>query len=292
MVPDNRRQLPVTENRFHHGSGEIRCPRHDRQIDDMPAIRRAVRVVEVRIRRVHDRRPGDLGRRRIAHTLRDRPVGQHAQVVLQPPLQREQQRGVIRATGVIELADSAVELPLHRTCELQHTPCIRVARRGRGSEDRRVQLGRAPQMARVISEVAGGDQPVADLPLNAEVPLLQRRRLSMERRVHVNAERRECLRRPSRVERRERIAAWIAEVRIGEPSRRIGDRNLRAPRGVVRKPRIEEEMRRVVEDAPRRPDARPLVPVRRPHHPHARSELPLLPERRAGVGISGVARED
>ena len=114
----------------------------------------------------------------------------------------------------------------------------------------------------------------------------------MQRRVHVDAERRKRLRRPAAVERGERVAARVSLVRIGKASGRgVGDGDLRAPGRVVREACVEEQMRRVVEDAPRRPHARPLVTLRRPDHADPRRELQLLPERRRIVRIARVARE-
>ena len=43
----------------------------------------------------------------------------------------------------------------------------------------------------MVAEIAAGQQPVADLALRADVPLLQRGRLRVERRVDVDARRRE-----------------------------------------------------------------------------------------------------
>ena len=60
-----------------------------------------------------------------------------------------------------------VELaPATRFCERQHAAGVGVAGCRAGAEDRRVQLGRAPEMARVVAEVARRGEPVADLALH------------------------------------------------------------------------------------------------------------------------------
>ena len=110
--------------------------------------------------------------------------------------------------------------------------------------------------------------------------------LDLERRVDVDAERRERRRRPVVVQRRERVAAGIAQVGIGEAAGRVGDGDLRAPRRVVGEARVEEQVRRVVEDAPRRRGRSSTValPASRSRRRAARScaSLPCGRRRRPG----------
>ena len=82
------------------------------------------------------------------------------------------------------------------------------------------------------------------------------------------------------VQRRERIAAGIAQIRIRPAAGRIRDRDLRAPRRVVGEARVEEQVRRIVEDALRGTDARPPVAARSPDGANARRELGELAVRR------------
>ena len=147
-------------------------------------------------------------------------------------------------------------------------------------------------MARVVAEIARRKQPVTHLPLHAQVPLLQRRRIQIERRVDIDAKRGERLVLPVVVQRGERIAAGISEVRIGETAGRIRNRDLRAPRRIVRETRVEEQLRRIVEDAPRRAHAHVLVAGRIPRDADARSEVGDLPFCDAVVRIAVIARED
>ena len=71
------------------------CRPDDREVDHVPAIGRAIRVVQVRIVRIDDRRSGDLRRGRIAHALGQGPVREHAELVLQPPLDLQEQGVVV-----------------------------------------------------------------------------------------------------------------------------------------------------------------------------------------------------
>ena len=130
----------------------------------------------------------------------------------------------------------------------------------------------------MVAQIAGCGEPVAELALQADVPLLERGRLEMQRCVDVDAERRERLRRPAVVQARERIAARIAEVRVREAAGGIGNRNLRAPRRVVGETGVEEEMRRVIEDAPGRSNARRSSPPSASTPPDARRKLRDLPK--------------
>src|SRR5689334_1758029 len=114
----------------------------------------------------------------------------------------------------------------------------------------------------------------------------------MERSIDVDAERRERLRRPAGIERRERIAPGISEIRIGEASGWVRDRDLCAPRRVVGEARVEEEVRRVIEDTPRGAHARLLVSLRRPHRPNSRRKLRDLAERRGIAWVAVVTGED
>src|SRR6266511_4392876 len=144
----------------------------------------------------------------------------------------------------------------------------------------------------MVAEITRRNQPLAELPLCADVPLMQRRRLEIERRVHVDARRGESRRLPVVVERGEWVTARISEVRIGPTTRRIRDRDLRAPWRIVRKPRVEEQMRRVVEDPPRGANARALIVSGSPDCSNTRSKLGEFPFRRSLARISVVARED
>ena len=143
---------------------------------------------------------------------------------------------IVAAAGVVELTDRAIELSLRLVLQVEHAPLVGVAGRGAGPEHRGVELGRAPQVERAVDR----RQPVPERALHADVPLLQLGRLEMERRVDVDAERRERRRLPAGVECRERVATRIAEIWIGEAARRIRDRDLRTPRRVVREARVEE----------------------------------------------------
>src|SRR5207247_10804444 len=120
----------------------------------------------------------------------------------QPALERQEQGSVIGASRVVELADRSVKLPLLRVLQDQGPPLVGIAGRGTRSKYRWVELGRAPQVSRVVAEVTRRREPVAELALHADVPLLQRCRLQVQGRVHVDAERRKRLRRPSGVQRR------------------------------------------------------------------------------------------
>ena len=110
--------------------GTAKGPCDEREADEVAPIRGAVRVVKIRVGRIHDRRSGDLRRRRIAHALRDRPVGEHAQVVLETTLHREQHRAVVGPPGVVELTNRPVELALLRVLQDQGAALVDVAGRG------------------------------------------------------------------------------------------------------------------------------------------------------------------
>src|SRR5688572_26316561 len=114
-------------------------------------------------------------------------------------------------------------------------------------------------MARMVTQVTAGQQPPRELALRAEVPLLERRRFGIERRVDVDARGRERTGPPAIGERREGIAAGIRQIRIREATGRTGECDLRAPRGVVGEAGIEEKVRRVVEPPPAAAKRRLLV---------------------------------
>ena len=226
-----RRELPVAEHRLDHAAANLPDADDRGDVEHVPAIRRAVGVVEIGIVRIDDRRPGDFRRRRIRHALRQRVVGEDAEVVLQAALCRQQQAMINAAAGIVDVSDRAVELPLHRILQDQPAALVGVAGRRARRKDRRVELRRPPQVRRLVAEIGRRQHPVAELPLRADVPLLQRRRVDVHRRIHVDAERRERLRCPPGVERRERIAARIGRVR-DRPSRPAGfDNVICAPQG-------------------------------------------------------------
>src|SRR5438874_911487 len=104
-------------------------------------------------------------------------------------------------------------------------------------------------MRGVVPKIAPGEQPVSDLVLNTDVPLLQRRWMRVDRRVHIDAGSRERLRLPAGQQPGERITARIVQPRIGQAAGGTRQRDLRAPGRIVRETRVEEELRRV-EEAP------------------------------------------
>src|SRR5206468_74099 len=136
----------------------------------------------------------------------------------------------------------------------------------------------------------GHEHVVSDLSLDAQVPLVDVRRLEMQGNADVLSALREG---DVAIKRRGvRISTWKTLPWI--PTRRVGDINLETPRRrISHSAHVLVEVRRVVENSIRCTDRHPPVAPHIPRHSKARCEI--LPTRRTGERSfgchSGIARE-
>ena len=117
----------------------------------------------------------------IGHALGKRPVCKHTEIGSHTALYREKHAFVIGGTRIIEHRHVREVLSFNRVLQIQHTALIGVAQRGARTVDSGIELASAPEMLCVIAEVAGRDEPLLHLALHPNIPLVQSRRMDMQR---------------------------------------------------------------------------------------------------------------
>ena len=128
----------------------------------------------------------------VADAPRDGVVRLYRHAVAAAPLHRHQQPVVLRRAVVNDLLDAGVELAFRGVLQIQHATGLCVARRCAWTIHCRIDLVRHPEVLRHAADVVRRHHPAGcDLPLVADVPLIDGRRLQVERVRRVVARLRE-----------------------------------------------------------------------------------------------------